>query len=204
MTIMNKRPKITGSDTHAGNLTGSAGTDTHSAGLSGTATQAENTSDSVFTNKAGFTSSNATGKLIASTAGTNEASVTVTTPSNSSVIITATCYYDNDGGTSETLNLRILDGTTTLESTSGSIGANTASGLTLVHVDTSPETGSRTYNAQAWANGGILFFVSLTVTHVQLTDTHAGSLSGSAGVDTHEAGLTGSNTQTVKNTSIIM
>ncbi len=149
MTILNKTPLA--------NLTGSAvlsqananGQDSSKSGISGT----------------GFSQASAT------SAGTNEASTTVTTPADSAVIVCGSATLSSTAST--TLNIRLLDGSTTLVSTSVAVPANAVRILSLMHVDLTPEAGSRTYNIQVWATTARnLHGASIRVTHIQLTDTH--------------------------------
>lgn len=174
MSLKNSKLKLLGSDTHAADLTGSA-------------TQAQNTTNEVVSAKSGFTVVNDTvGEAMNTSSGGVEASVVVTTPSDSLVVIVANMFSVNDSAGTDTHNIRILDGTTELASTSIGVGSNSSRLIPLLFVGV-PLTGSRTYNVEAWSpGGGILVSVSINVTHVQLTDTHAASLTGSNTQTTHE------------------
>lgn len=149
---------------------------TPTAELIGDATMAESTTGSTDSDKAGTSvpSGKASGEPMNAAAGTNEASVVVTTPANSLVVVTASMSSINDSTPADTHNIRVLDGSTTLKSASVLVGNNTDRLLSVLFVGI-PLSGSRTYNVQTWSpGGGILLMVTINVTHIQLTDTHAG------------------------------
>jgi len=194
LSLVNAKKKITGSDTHV--LSGTGPIDTHVADLTGDATQAESTNNSNNINKSGTAVdfNDAQGEFLPAVAGTNAISVTITTPADSLVVIAASASSVNLNAPAKTLHVRILDGTTTLKSDSISVSSSSDGILTVLFIGV-PLTGSRTYNVQVWTvtTSQLLLAVALNVSHVRLTDTHAASLSGSAGSDTHALG--GDNTQ---------
>lgn len=144
---------------------------TPSANLTGTISQAEDTTGNVTTKRTGTTfGATATVKAIATSSGTNETSVVVTTPADSLVVIAYSCEFAV--GSTGTFNMRILDGSTTLQTKSA---AHTATKYQLFNglFVGIPNSGSRTYNIQCWGpSGSGLLEVSIFVSHVQFTDTH--------------------------------
>ena len=150
------------------------------AKLTGTATQAESTTGNANVNKSGFSVSvnQVQGKLWPIVAGTNEASVVVTTPTDSLVVVAASAVGWLNVSGSGTMFVRVLDGTsaTILKTASLAVGGGTDAMLDVLFVGT-PISGSRTYNVQCWnTNGDVLMYVTLSVSHVQLDDTHAGAI----------------------------
>lgn len=149
---------------------------TPTADLIGDATQAVSTSAATSANKSGFFANNNTvsGELTNGAAGTNELSQGVTTPSNSLVVVAASALYNSESTGS--YHVRVLDGSTTLKTTSVSITNGTTRTISVLFVGV-PLSGARTYNVQCWdtaPGGGLLCWVTLDISHVQLTDTHAG------------------------------
>ncbi len=143
------------------------------AGLTGDATLAESTTAANNVIKLGFTTT-INGEL-AGTAPNTKLSQAVTTPADSLVVVAACAYYMNDGGNTQTINIRVLDGAVILKSASRTIPANGENILSVLFVGI-PLTGSRTYNVQAWItpSSRLLAAVRIDISHVKLTDTHAG------------------------------
>lgn len=142
--------------------------------LTGSATMAESTTASNTDINAGFTF-DSRGELSIFSPGTNKLSQTITTPSNSLVVVAASAVIDSQS-TGNYL-IRVLDGTTILKTTTVNIIDGTARTISVLFVGV-PLSGSRTYNVQSWttsAGGGLLGFITIDISHVQLTDTHAAS-----------------------------
>ena len=217
MTIKNAKTILLGSDTHgagltgaAGSLTGSAGTDTHSAGLSGTVVVANESA----IGSAGLGGTTNTGRrpkgtqVNASNNIRTLASINVT--AGEKVLVT---YFQHSGvGQSAIGGMNIQrDGTNILGFTG--VGSGDANGFSigLSQILDDPGAGNYVYRAQnTSASNWVYSAVYLIAQIIKATDTHAGSLSGSAGTDTHGVGsdthagsLTGSNTQTTRSKGAI-
>jgi len=147
------------------------------ATLTGSAIQSESIIGNANVIKLGFgvPLNRVFGKVWPTVPGTNEASVVVTTPSNSLVIIAGAGvgWLKNTGN--GTLSVRVLDGTTILKTANLAVGDDVDAMLDVLFVGV-PNSGTRTYHVQCWnTNGDALMYVTLSVSHVQLTDTHAAS-----------------------------
>ena len=146
------------------------------AGLSGTISQAENTTGEDADKFGGFAifAGRANGKIWPSGPGTNQSSVTVTTPADSLVVVAGFGAGWLPGSGSGTMSVRVLDGSTTLKTATLSTGNTNDAELSVLFVGV-PLSGSRTYNVQCWnTSGDALMHTSIRVSHVQFTDTHAG------------------------------
>jgi len=143
--------------------------------LDGSATQVENTTGGTNINKTDFplTQINrVNGKTWSFVSGINETSLGITTPPNSVVVVSASASGWLRGTGNGTVFIRVLDGATILKTSSFAV-SNTNDVLIDVLFIGVPLTGSRTYNMQCWnTNGDGLMYVTLRVSHVQLTDTH--------------------------------
>lgn len=141
------------------------------ANLTGDITQAASTNNDITTKRTGTTFAvTAACKLLPTSSGTNETSVGVTTPVDSLVCIGYSAEF-GVGGTG-TFNIRILDGTTILQTESKSATANSYKLVQGLFVGI-PLSGSRTYNIQCWGpSSNCLLEVAIYVNHVQYTDTH--------------------------------
>lgn len=149
---------------------------TPAATLSGTITQAEDTTGSDRDKFAGnnILAGRARGKNWPSSSGGNQSSVTVTTPANSLVVVSGYGYGWLPGSGSGTMNVRVLDGSTTLKTSTLATGNSTDVCLDVLFVGV-PNSGSRTYNLQCWNTlGDSLMGTGIRVSHVQFTDTHDG------------------------------
>lgn len=141
--------------------------------LFGSATQAENTTGKNSDFFSG-TSAVGVGKL-GIQSPTTQVSTTVTTPSNSLVVVAGSCAISNAGtGPSHTVNIRILDGSTILKDGTITIGPTVDHLISILFIGI-PLTGSRTYNVQVWTTTTanlVIERANIDVSHVQLTDTH--------------------------------
>jgi len=145
------------------------------AKLTGDITQAKSTSNNTTVKRTGTTFGvTAVVKVLATSAGTNEASVSITTPTDSLVVIAYSCELGVGG--SGTFNMRILDGTDELQIKSESFTQTKYQLMQDLFVGT-PKSGPRIYNIQVFgpsSNG--LLEVSIFVSHVQFDDTHGGAI----------------------------
>ena len=94
---------------------------------------------------------------------------TATRPADSLVVIAYSCVFGV--GSTGSFNMRILDGTTNLQTRTESFTATQYQLFEGLFVGT-PTLGSRTYNIQCWGpSGNGLLEVSIRVSHVQVTNT---------------------------------
>lgn len=153
------------------------GSDTHGAGLSGSATLSETTD--FTTNNTRPDNEGSTSKFRSVSSGNEGVSVTITTPTNPSilVLIVTTVARRSSAVTDWDLEedgVKLLDMATT-----GAI----QSVDTFVHIISSPTSGSNKYAVVAdglQSNAGM----SITAVFIDVNDTHAGTLTGSNSQDT--------------------
>jgi hypothetical protein len=202
MPIINSKANIIGTDTHGASLTGSAGTDTHSAGLSGSVSGVDPV-------RQGFVNTGFPTLSSLLSTDTQLGSVVLTpTESKNKIYLRVNCRVARNSGT---IKLQIRESTTVL--VNQDITTNVYANLSVVLTDVS--VASHTYTFNIIANGGQYQYGVSCSTGANdrftyeglvfdITDTHAGSLSGSAGTDTHSGSLTGSNNQRTASKGVII
>lgn len=185
MSLVNAKKRITGADTHV--LSGSSPVDTHAADLTGSGDLvSDNANTGLGAGGPAATSGRPTRTFY--TVGQNILSVTVTTPTNPSIMVVTISTWTSLTGNGGDVELK--RDSTVLDSYSTGGGAGTA--VQRVFIDESPTAGSNTYDLECRFDQQ-LGFRAMSIKFISLDDTHAASLIGSAGSDTHALG--GDNTQ---------